>query len=124
MREIKFRAWHKKEKRMFHAESILISFKRYSGELQLGLARKSNTEYHGYTPTKLDLVELMQYTGLKDKGGNKIYEGDIIKYHKKPEVVEWRRVGWEPFISWYGLDYPDGYQVIGNIYENKELLND
>ena len=69
-------------------------------------------------------VELMQFTGLLDKNGKEIYEGDILKYRGKlsfndpPFVVEWQNddARWTEF-------YPsNNFEVIGNIYENPELL--
>jgi uncharacterized phage protein (TIGR01671 family) len=68
---------------------------------------------------------LMQYTGLKDKNGVEIYEGDIVRFLDIDGVdsvteVEFREGGFYPFapdfIHWCNVE------VIGNIYENPELL--
>ena len=80
-------------------------------------------------------LELMQSTGLKDKNGNEIFEGDIVDYKGRKAVVKWHgsyasfiyrfvdelkeRVSeWHPlFLAYYH------FEIIGNIYENKELLD-
>jgi len=69
---------------------------------------------------------LMQYTGLKDKNGVEIYEGDVIKHNdiNKPFLVEslekfFTDMGAEQFDYSYSSEM---LEVIGNIYENPELI--
>lgn len=75
---------------------------------------------------------LMQFTGLIDKNGKEIYEGDILIIETgKPMVVGWsdkfvsfvlNREGWA-FSHWFGESCnPEDCEVIGNIYDNPELL--
>lgn len=92
-REIKFRAWDIKENKMFTPSSI--SFK--DGQLWVCDSYGDNKlEYEMLKPNGL----LMQYTGLKDKNGVEIYEGDIISEeagifqddkYKRIGLVEWNR---------------------------------
>lgn len=122
MREIKFRFYDKTEKKM-----------RYFNDIW-------NMPQPDY-----DFDEIQQYTGLKDKSGKEIYEGDIVEYktyrfgkngkdEKKTQLGEicWIENGFE--VTWINpIDYvASGYQfveslcreikVVGNIYENKDLL--
>ncbi|MFR2837861.1 MAG: YopX family protein [Zhenhengia sp.] len=124
-REIKFRAWHKVEKCMFEVFGFDV-----------------NHVYPFTTsgiviPPTIDDVEMMQYTGLKDKNGKEIYEGDIVKYNYNNQVYQDVYAKVEYSIAGFRLnaDYisrhlsrhirianTDYYEVVGNIYENPELL--
>lgn len=127
MREINFRAWLKDDKRMVEVEEIhfrhqLIEY--YDGNYDDCWLEKD-----------FDKIELMQYTGLKDKNGKEIYEGDIllvangsingdIMFSKR--VVKWfeekRGYNIHNFDNVYKPTHY--YEVIGNVWENRELLEE
>lgn len=120
MREIKFRAWDKINKDMFNVESI---------NFQESRVYKDTVSYREFNN-----VDVMQYTGLEDKNGKEIYEGDILfesseeKYFK----VVFENASFiaevEGDFEEYSLDLIDvvaqGCEVVGNIYENHELIRE
>ena len=63
---------------------------------------------------------LMQYTGLTDKNGKEIYEGDIVKWGKIIEKVEMKDGCWSMVLGTIVEEF--NLEVIGNIYENPELI--
>lgn len=109
-REIKFRAWDKKRSEMLSNDQI---------EETLPIKVFNDSRYL-----------IMQYTGLKDKNGKEIYEGDIIGGYKiVPGVVEWQEWLEDIEVSMAGFSFPyvhskNNMVVLGNIYENAELLNE
>lgn len=113
-REIKFRAWEKTFKEMIPVHNINFENKMINSESAWRLFKE---------------IELMQCTGLKDKNGKEVYEGDIFLRDFDTGVVVFKDcsflIKWddqEDDYSYLNLYAGDG-EVIGNIYENKELLN-
>ena len=109
-RLIKFRCWKRYDKKMFEPKSIPNGWESDLGEA--------------------GATVLMQYTGLKDNNGKEIYEGDVVSFGKGQslDVIEWNNEygGWEPWVvNIEGFDTFNSYPctVLGNIYENPELLN-
>ena len=125
-REIKYRAWLKEEKKILNVETIDFSEK----SIQY-LKKNEIINVYLLKTTFLEDVELMQYTGIKDKNGKEIYEGDIIICKYGPEImmeVKWVDEGFRTLGKYNGDNYV-GYvknsaEVVGNIYENPELLEE
>ena len=121
-RVIKFRAWVKEHKRM-----IYPSCDSYASAIAHEVFRQSV----GVDDDSVGKLELMQYTGLKDRCGMQIWEGDIVDAWERglnlKGVITWGCAGFfikvpMPQAIWHLSGPNDPCEVIGNIYENPELL--
>jgi len=109
MREIRFRAWDKKNKIMLTEVGVMDN-----------KAVKLEDGEWGELLFFSGLI-IMQYTGLSDKNGKEIYEGDIIKIKENHEVVF--RGGCFMILNFPVSFYrKNDIEVIGNVWENPELL--
>lgn len=123
MREIKFRAWHE------------------GFEIGRGLSKRVEPPQMLYDEKPGDcllwkqgqnITAIMQFTGLRDKNGKEIYEGDICRDEDGLGVIYWEKDCWMYGFVLFDSSYKsDGYmlremaddcEVIGNIYENPEPL--
>jgi uncharacterized phage protein (TIGR01671 family) len=130
MRDFKFRVWDKTHEEWIQLEGDY--FITYSGE-KFGVIQGDD-----YWASELKDVEIMQYTGVKDKNGKEIYEGDIILYPLNKSavgiVIYGEYIGHTGFyVNWTSGMHRDllrkdlGFwalktEIAGNIYENSELL--
>ena len=148
---IKFRAWHKKIKKMLRVNAISFKNKTALLDVETTIIYGENSCYWNQTKVSIKDIELMQFTGLKDKFGNEIYEGDIVRQEYEIYRSNWdygpysgEHIGRVVIIASkgaclkYPLNYSDdtektirtnqykniaGYraEVIGNIYENTDI---
>lgn|SRR5574343_862621 len=130
-REIKFRAWTKSGIMQYDIVPfqwdyvIDIMWHKCIASNGKGILGSGGTEamfeVGGFA---IEEGNLMQFTGLKDKNGKEIYEGDILVYtdhlirQHHPFVMEWE----QDKAQWIKFHPHDKFEVIGNIYENPDLL--
>ena len=125
MREIKFRCYDRFKQRW-------SNYKINDGTLYF-MDKNTGVWYGSYNKRYKDF-NLMQCTGLKDKNNKEIYEGDILldRNNKKPYKVIFKngsfRAEFEGDFEEYSFDLIDvvaqGCEIIGNIYENPELIKE
>ena len=132
MNEIKFRAWDNQNEYWYERDKFCMNG---CGDIYVYVDNE-------WIDAPNDVVILMQYTGLKDKNGKEIYEGDIcsvcgvVIFHHGSfgKKSQWSK-GFTPFYEYNVIPTTDSggivnskltsedFEVIGNIYENPELLN-
>lgn len=120
MREIKFRAWLKYKKEMVdNARPDFFSKK-------LHYLRDNSAGGKDVLGVSTEDIELMQYTGLKDKNNKEIYEGDIVKIDRQLFTVSYteEKASYMLYeIDGFVSDYLSNYnisklEIVGNIYKN------
>ncbi|MGE1044064.1 YopX family protein [Bacillus wiedmannii] len=127
MDDIKFRAWDKVMGKMY--EVGFIDFAKERAQL----AHIVDGICYAVYISPLKDVELLQYTGLKDKNGKEVYEGDILKekdiitevvfhnYHWKEKLISSPRNHLKNYFPFRDT-MPFTAEVLGNIYDNPDLL--
>ena len=125
----KFRAWDGAKKEMFKDTFAITE----SGQVVV-VEQEFVTSPPDYV--FVDHLVIMQSTGIKDKNGKEIFEGDIVDYKGRKAIIKWHgsyasfiyrfvdemqeRVSeWAPLFLAY-----HHFEIIGNVYENKEFLED
>lgn len=126
MREIKFRAWLKKENKMVEVKSLHL------GTRKIIYGYSETSQCYGNKSCSFDDIELMQCTDIKDRNEKEIYEGDIVKTNIDLMGIVRFDIGYyfewitDSLVSMWNKDVKVwlewGLEVIGNIYENPELL--
>lgn len=148
MREIKFRAWNEIDKKMFEVcgfstitdEHFREPERKHTKEIQQLCLRSfsDGVTYEKPNWINVDRSRLMQFTGLFDIKATPIFEGDIVQYGQEEATQEKGKIIFDFAAfgiqrigkSWnvrydlkHVLDDSKYFEIIGNIYENPELLN-
>lgn len=132
-REIKFRAWSENNEAMYEDEhynlqdsdneTVFICADRFGY-----CYRCVSNSYGNETIERLpEDCKIMQYTGLKDNNGKEIYEGDIVRWIDENFEVQYSESDASFILTdsksvYMCYDNSEPYEVIGNVYENPELL--
>lgn len=119
MRDIKFRAWNKLTEQMVTDEAVFIDT---DGSIEVG----------GYSTIDEEggSIVVMQYTGLTDRNNVEVFEGDVMQHKreverngKKHTLIKTWEIKWLEHIAGFDIGGSAVGEVIGNIYENPELLS-
>lgn len=136
MEEIKIRLWDAENKIMIYESANEYSKEPYNHYVIAWLDESLRLLYYKKPNANSFIVvnsKLMLDTGIKDKNGKKIYSDDIVKFNndKFKSVVSFEDNSWCVEVKVAGVDYEhfnmynwDDYEVIGNIYENPELIKE
>lgn len=131
MREILFRGKSIEDNKWVYGD--LIREKKSFGKICTRIYRTTN---NGWELIDVDSETVGQYTGLNDKNGNKIFEGDIVDFPDRSDSESYGVVEYDTNETEFGIVYDSIYEglgrqyhsrdieVIGNIFDNPELLEE
>ena len=139
MREIKFRAWNKHHRILCKVATLILPPSEHPGvvtDLDIIIFKEKMEKENLLPYWPMVDIELMQFTGLRDKNGKEIYEGDVLRTGMRREDPS----GWTvEFVEYRNGEYvltgktlesmqmqkdQELREVIGNIWENPELLKE
>ena len=124
MREFKMTAWLKKEKKMVSIIGIDLNYQyiRYSDD--------GNLFKDDYKIAEFKDIELLQFTGAKDKAGQEVYEADVIKFNDGIDDI-YGLISYDDEDAVYCVSYENvtehlsnmagDFEIVGNIFENPDL---
>ena len=124
MREFKMKAWLKKEKKMVSIIGIDLNYQyiRYSDD--------GNLFKDDYKIAEFKDIELLQFTGAKDKAGQEVYEADVIKFNDGIDDI-YGLISYDDEDAVYCVSYENvtehllnmagNFEIVGNIFENPNL---
>ena len=124
MKELKIKAWLKKEKKMVSIIGIDFNYKyiRYTED--------DNLFNSDYKVAEFKDIELLQFTGLKDNGGQELYEADVIKFNDGIDDI-YGLISYDDEDGTYRVSYENitehlsdregDFEIVGNIFENPDL---
>ena len=124
MKELKIKAWLKKEKKMVSIIGIDFNYEyiRYTED--------DNLFNSDYKVAEFKDIELLQFTGLKDNGGQELYEADVIKFNDGIDDI-YGLISYDDEDAVYCVSYENvtehlsnmagDFEIVGNIFENPDL---
>ena len=124
MKELKIKAWLKKEKKMVSIIGIDFNYEyiRYTED--------DNLFNENYKTAEFKNIELLQFTGLKDNGGQELYEADVIKFNDGIDDI-YGLISYDDEDGAYRVSYENitehlseregDFEIVGNIFENPDL---
>lgn len=124
MKELKIKAWLKKENKMVSIIGIDFNYEyiRYTED--------DNLFNENYKTAEFKNIELLQFTGLKDNGGQELYEADVIKFNDGIDDI-YGLISYDDEDGTYRVSYENitehlsdregDFEIVGNIFENPDL---
>ena len=124
MKEFKMKAWLKKEKKMVAIIGIDFNYEyiRYTED--------DNLFNGNYKTAEFKNIELLQFSGVKDKAGQELYEADVIKFNDGIDDI-YGLISYDDEDATYRVSYENitehlsdlegDFEIVGNIFENPDL---